>query len=220
MIKYRPIVSCLASVLLAAATTEPVFSQDKSADKKGEPTAGRPNESEMMAKMMELAKPAEHHKVLQNTVGTWTYKVKMWMSPDPTAPPSESTGRTVTHAIMGGRYFVSDHTGKMQMPGADGKMTDVEFKGMAIEGYDNAKQKYVATWVDNMGTGIMLLEGTYDDASKTLTYLTDYEPMPGMKTKAREVIKEIDSNHRMFEWFENRGGKETKTMEISYVRKS
>ena len=42
----------------------------------------------------------------------------------------------------------------MQMPGEDGKMKDMQFKGMGVEGYDNVKKKFVASWIDNMGTGI------------------------------------------------------------------
>jgi hypothetical protein len=122
---------------------------------------------------------------------------------------------------MGGRYVITEHTGKMQMPGADGKMMDMEFKGMATEGYDNVKKKFVASWIDNMGTGIMNMEGTYDAGTKTLTYTAEYEPMPGMKVKMRETIKATDKNHRTFEFYEDRGdGKEVKTMEMSYTRKS
>jgi len=106
------------------------------------------------------------------------------------------------------------------MPGADGKLMDVEFKGMAVEGYDNAKKKFVSSWVDNMGTGIMNSEGTYDAGSSTFTYAAEYEPMPGMKTKVREVLKVTDNDHRTMEFFEDRGGKEVKTMEINYTRKS
>ncbi len=85
--------------------------------------------------------------------GTWTYTVKMWMAPD--APPMESKGSAVRKPIMEGRYFVANFTGEMKMPGEDGKMKNFEFKGMSIEGYDNVQQKFVSTWCDNMGTGIM-----------------------------------------------------------------
>jgi hypothetical protein len=139
---------------------------------------------------------------------------------NPEAPPSESSGTSVTRSIMDGRYLVSDHTGKIQMPGPDGKMVDLEFKGMAIEGYDNAKKKYVASWIDNMGTGIMNLEGTYNPADKALTYYAEYEPMPGMKMKIREVLTKMDNDHHRMEFFEDRGGKDVKTMQIDYTRKS
>jgi hypothetical protein len=69
-----------------------------------------------------------------------------------------------------------------------------------------------------MGTGIMISEGTYDAASKTFTYTGEYEMMPGMKAKVREVIKMAD-NHMTMEYYEDRGQGETKSMEINYTRK-
>ena len=163
----------------------------------------------MMSMMMKLAAPGENHKLLEAHVGTWAYSVKWWMSPD--APPSESKGSTVSKAVMGGRYVVSEHTGKMSSPGPDGKMMNMEFKGMAIEGYDNVKKRFVSSWNDNMGTGIMNSEGTYDANSKTFTYTADYEPMPGMKTKMRRVIKIADKDHHSMEFFEDRGRKSSPT---------
>src|SRR6266404_9263840 len=151
------------------------------------------------------------------SAATWSYTSKWWMNPE--SPPSESSGTSVTRSVMDGRYLISDHTGKMQMPGSDGKMMDMEFKGMAVEGYDNAKKKFVASWIDNMGTGIMSLEGTYDPATETLTYYAEYEPMPGMKTKIREVVTRRDNDHHTLEFFEDHGGKEVKTMQIDYTRK-
>src|SRR5437763_6639813 len=140
------------------------------------------------------------------------------MNPDPNAKPQESKGTAVRKSMMGGRYFVMDVTGKMQMPGEDGKLKDVQFKGMGIEGYDNVKKKFVASWIDNMRTGIQFSEGTYDQASKTFTYTSEIEMMPGMKTPVREVIKATDKDHMTLEWYEKRGGQEKKTMEINYTR--
>lgn len=209
------------NLVLLGALVLPVAAQDAAGQKKesgGKGDDKKPGEADMMAMMMEMAQPGENHKRMQSMVGTWAYTTKWWMSPD--SPPNESSGTTVTRAVMGGRYLVSDHTGKMQMPGPDGKAMDMEFKGMAVEGYDNAKKKYVASWIDNMGTGIMNLEGTFDPATKSLTYLAEYEPMPGMKMKIREVLMKTDDDHHRLEFFEERGGKEMKTMQIDYVRKS
>jgi Protein of unknown function (DUF1579) len=173
----------------------------------------------MMAQMTELAKLNENHKLLGDLVGTWTYTVKMWMNPDPSAKPEEYKGTAVRKPMMDGRFFVIDVTGKMEMPGPDGKKKEMTFKGMGIEGYDNVKKKFIGTWVDNMGTGIMMSEGTYDPATKTFTYTGEYEGIPGMKTKIREVMKIVDKDHHNFEWYEDRGGQEAKTMEISYTRR-
>jgi hypothetical protein len=181
--------------------------------------SGQPNPAEMMKQMMELAKLNENHKLLADLVGTWSYTVKMWMNPDPSAKPEESKGTAVRKSMMNGRFFVMDVTGKMEMPGPDGKKKEMTFKGMGLEGYDNVKKKFIGTWMDNMSTGIMMSEGTYDPATKTFTYTGEYEATPGMKQKIREVMKIVDKDHHTFEWYEDRGGQEAKTMEINYTRK-
>lgn len=180
-------------------------------------SADKATDAAMMEQMMELAKLSDNHKLLASLAGTWTYTVKMWM--DPKAPATESKGTATRKAIMDGRYFVGDFTGKMQMPGADGKMKDMTFKGMSIEGYDNVKKKFISTWCDNMGTGIMMSEGTYDPSAKTFTYTGEYEAMPGIKSRVREMLKIADANHHDFEFYEDRGAGEMKSMEISYTRK-
>jgi len=209
----------LSVILLCATMCLSSPAQDKETTKK-DASSAKPSDADMMAMMMELSKPGENHKLLARGVGNWTYSIKMWMDPDPNSKPSESSGTTVTKEVMGGRYFTSEHTGKMQMPGPDGKVMDVEFKGMAVEGYDNAKKKFVSSWIDNMGTGIVYSEGTYDPAAKALTYHAECEMIPGMKTRIREVIKIIDNDHRTFEFYEDRDGKEVRTMEIKYTRKA
>jgi len=172
--------------------------------------------AEEMKQMMELAKLNENHKLLVTTAGTWSYTVKMWM--DPKGAPTESTGTAVRKSVMDGRYVTGDYSGKFKMPGADGKMTDMNFKGMSMDAYDNVKKKFVSGWVDNMGTGIMITEGTYDAAAKTITYNGEFEMMPGMKSKVREVIKLTDKDHMTMEYYEDRGQGETKSMEINYKR--
>jgi hypothetical protein len=172
--------------------------------------------AEEMKQMMELSKLNENHKLLASMAGTWSYTVKMWM--DPKGTPTESTGTAVRKSVMDGRYLTGDYSGKFKMPGADGKMTEMNFKGMSMDAYDNVKKKFVNGWVDNMGTGIMIAEGTYDAATKTFTYAGEYEMMPGMKSKIREVIKMTDKDHMAMEYYEDRGQGENKTMEITYKR--
>jgi hypothetical protein len=216
----------LAAILFAIAIASPSFAQTSAmSPAAGTSSAaavsapgGQPNPQEMMKQMMELSKLNENHKLLADLDGNWNFAIKMWMNPDPNAPPQQSKGSAVRKSVMGGRYVIMDVTGKMQMPGEDGKMKDMQFKGMGVEGYDNVKQKFVASWIDNMGTGIQFSDGTYDPATKTFTYTSEMEPMPGMKMPVRELIKIADNNHMALEWYENHGGQEKKTMEINYTR--
>jgi len=214
----------LVASIFAAALTPQTLAQETNTPPSAATSpvaapAGQPNPQEMMKQMMEMSKLNENHKVLSSLNGNWNYTIKFWMNPDPNAPPQESKGTATRKSIMGGRYVMMDVSGKMQMPGADGKMKDMQFKGMAVEGYDNVKKKFVGSWIDNMGSGIQFSEGTYDPATKTFTYTSEMEPVPGMKSQVREELKIADNNHMMLEWYENQGGQEKKTMEINYARK-
>jgi hypothetical protein len=213
----------LITILFAALIATPLFAQSPAespaaATGSAAAPAGQPNPQEMMQQMMELSKMNENHKLLSSLDGNWNYTIKFWMNPDPNAKPQESKGTATRKSIMGGRYVTMDVTGKMQMPDENGKMKDIQFKGMAVEGYDNVKKKFVGSWIDNMGTGITFSEGAYDPATKTFTYTTEMEPVPGMKSQVREVLKVPDDNHMMLEWYENQGRGEKKTMEINYTR--
>jgi len=221
---FSSLITILFAALIAtpsfaqAPATSPAAASTLSATQPTSATGQPPNPQEMMKQMMEMSKLNENHKLLADMNGNWNYTIKFWMNPDPSAPPQQSKGTATRKSVMGGRYVVMDVSGKMQMPGEDGKMKDMQFKGMGVEGYDNVKQKFVGSWIDNMGTGIQFSDGTYDPATKTLTYTSEIEMMPGMKTPVREVLKIADKDHMMLEWYEIHGGQEKKTMEIAYTR--
>jgi hypothetical protein len=210
---YLPIYLTIA--LFIFATSSPAPAQDTTTKATEKPADA---DSQTMSAMVEMGKPGENHKLIEATVGSWTYKVKWWMHPD--APPMESEGTCTTKSVMDGRYFITDNHSKMSMPGPDGKMTEISFQGIATEGYDNAKKKFVSSWIDNMGTSILMMEGTYNPESKTLTYLGEEEPMPGMKYTIRQTVKYTDKDHHFMEFYEVHGGAEVKTMEINYTRSS
>ena len=166
-------------------------------------------------KIADIAKPNANHKLLGELTGTWNYVLKISMGPN--KPVVETDGIVVRKAIMDGRYYLADFAVEM-LPGADGKLQKANFKGKSIEGYDNVKRKFVSIWIDNGSTGPTTFEGTYDPAARSLTYTSETEQQPGKKTKVREVIKVTDSNHYRLDWYEEHGGREIKTIEISYTR--
>jgi hypothetical protein len=200
---------------LSVALAVPAHAQEKKApaatqQKKTPASASAADQKAEMDAMMKAMTPGPQHKMLAEFVGDWTFAMKMWM--DPQAPPSEMTGTTSYKTIMGGRYLQGDHRGTMMgMP----------FEGLGIEGYDNVTGKYMASWIDNFGTGVMYLTGTYDPAKKAYTFWGDeVDPAhPAVKVRARQVVSWIDQDNSRMDWFETRGGKETKTMEIVYTRK-
>ena len=209
----------LTAVVQAQTSTPPTAAAPVVATSPVAAPSGQPDQAEMMKQVMEMSKLNDNHKLLADTAGTWSYTVKMWMNPDPNAKPMESKGTATRKMTMDGHYLTGDYVGKMMMPGANGKMQNFTFHGMGIEGYDNAKKTFVASWIDNMGTGIENSVGSYDPATKSWTYTSEMEPVPGMKTQVREVVKVVDKNHMNLEWYETAGGgQEKKTMEIYYTR--
>lgn len=215
-----------SATLLAVFGAGLAVAQDK---KDAKPAAGKqeskPNgggemmDPKAMEAMMALAQPGENHKLLSQLAGEWTYTSKFWMGP---GDPQVSGGSSVVKPILDGRFYVGEHKGNFEMPGPDGKMQNWNFHGLATNGYDNFSKKFLTTWIDNMGTTIMMFEGTYDPAKKAFTYtaeMDDCMTMSGKKIKVREVIRIVDNDHHVMEWYETRDGQEMKTMEISYQRK-
>ena len=152
--------------------------------------------------------PGPEHKMLGEMVGEWEGDIKMWM--DPSQPPQSYKGTVTYESIFDGRYIVGKYSGIMMgMP----------FNGMDITGFDNAKKMFFNVWIDNMGTGIMNLEGTYDKDSKTYSYTGQMTDPMGNNVKVREVITVIDKDHSKFEMYSDMGKGETKSMEINYTRK-
>lgn len=153
--------------------------------------------------------PGEPHKRMAAEEGKWNDELTFWMGPD--APPEKATATEEVKMIMGGRYQVSTTTGEMMgMP----------FEGRGTLAYDNATNEYISTWIDNMGTGLSVMRGKYDEASKSTTLTgTMVDPMTGKEKQMKQVYTIIDENTRKMEMFETaQGGGEYKNMEIVMKR--
>jgi hypothetical protein len=169
-----------------------------------------PDSATKMKNWQAYMTPGEAHKMMAAMEGEWTGDITMWMKPG--AEPMKSTATAVNKMIMGGRYQLSTHKG--------------DFGGMPFEGqstlaYDNAKKTYISTWIDNMGTGIMVMEGTYDSTTKTTTTKGRMvNPENFKEMDVRETYQIIDENtHMMSMYCNGYDGKEYKNMEIKFTRK-
>jgi hypothetical protein len=167
------------------------------------------NEAEMMANWTAFMTPGPEHKLLESKVGNWNTHMKWWMAPG--TPAQESDGTSEVTWVMGGRYLhEAAHGSAMGQP----------FEGAGVTGYDNLKKKYVGGWIDNMGTGVTMSEGTYNPSTKAFTYtssgpdamVTKYVPLRFVETM-------VDANSRKIDWYgPDANGKEFKMMELTYTR--
>ena len=165
----------------------------------------------MMKNWKAYMTPGEAHKLMASWDGTWNGETTMWMEPG--APPTKSKGTAVNKMVLGGRYQTSTHKGDMMgMP----------FEGMGTMGYDNVKKIFVSTWIDNMGTGVMMMEGSWNEATKTLSLkgkCVDPSRTDGKEMEMREVLRIIDDKHHVMEMYSpGPDGKEYKMMEINFTK--
>ena len=210
---------CAAALLLASCADDKKTEEPIKADATVSAADSKPKEEAWVAvdtatamkNYMEYATPGEPHKMLAKSNGTWNGEVTMWTGTD--APPMTSTMTMTNKMIMDGRYQVSE---------AKGNMMGMPFNGMSTAGYDNHKKVFMSTWIDNMGTGIMKMEGPWDEATKATTLTgTMIDPATGRECEFKEVHKIIDDNNQVMEMYgpDPKTGKQFKTMEIKLTRK-
>ena len=158
---------------------------------------------------MDYMTPGPMHELMAKSVGEWNTKITYWM--DPAGEPMVSEGKAVVEMILGGRYMKSTNTGPMMgMP----------FEGINLQGYDNATGEFTAVWIDNMGTGISVTKGTYDEGTKTLNFTgTMIDPVSGKELHYKQTVQLVDDSHQVIEMFLQKDGKEFKNMVIELTKK-
>lgn len=169
----------------------------------------RAQTAEETEKWMEYMTPADMQKMLAKWDGEWEEAITMWMAPG--APPQEMKATCENKMILDGRYQESHHEGSfMGMP----------FQGISVTGFDNARKIFVSSWIDNFGTGMMFMEGSWNKDTKSIDLKgTMTDPTSGKPLQIRQVLKAIDDNNQLMQQFTTMDGKEFKSMEIKLTRK-
>ena len=188
--------------LCVVLTVSVAIAKEKKAEKQMDPQA-------MMEAYAKLATPGEPHKQFASLAGSWTTKTKEWMEPG--KPPTESTGSAEMKMVLGGRFLQQEFSGDMM---------GQSYSGIGTTGYDNLRKRYVSTWIDSMGTGVFVMEGTASPDGKTITLKGQHAELGGGQMSHRAVWKIVDANSQTFDMYgTHKGGKEMKMMEITYTRK-
>jgi hypothetical protein len=112
------------------------------------------------------------------------------------------------------------YNGLYQLTEYKGNMMGQPFEGQGILAYDNAKQQFVNTWIDNMGSGVIVMTGVYDDKAKIL-YLrgTQTDPVTKEDSNIRQEVKFLDDDTQTITMYgTGHDGKEMKMMDIKLTR--
>ena len=190
--------TCLCLVLSASLAVAKEKKQEAKMDQQA-----------MMEMYQKLATPGEQHKQLASLAGSWTTQTKEWMEPG--KPPMESAGTCDFKMLLDGRFLQQEFTSEMM---------GQPFSGVGISAYDNLRKRYVTAWIDTMGTGIFMMEGTASADGKTITLRGQHDEPGGGHMMHRAVWKIVDGNTQTFDMYgTHKHGKEMKMLEIAYTRK-
>ena len=202
--------SCNDEKKSATVSTDADTTKVTTADNAADATPAPPMDSAAMMKAWQVyMTPGAEHKMLAMSAGKWDEELTMYMSPD--APPQSMKATAENTMMLNGLYQRSVHKGSYNgMP----------FEGISTVGFNNASKKFQSSWVDNMGTGIGYMEGTYDSTTRTLTMAGKAtDPMSGKEMSTRETMKFIDNDNQYMEMFDTHAGKEMRVMTIKFTRR-
>jgi hypothetical protein len=153
--------------------------------------------------------PGPHHAVLKDLEGTWDFVAVTYMDFGVTAVTND--GVAENRLVVNDLWLVTDFKTSI---------LDVPYRGHEILGFDVVKGRYVGTWVDSMSTSMMTSEGTYDEATRTLTLTMKGRDGTGAEVVMKGITRFIDKDHHA--WTAKLllpDGEEIVTMEIRYERR-
>ena len=160
---------------------------------------------------MAACTPGKMHEFLAAGTGVWKGKATMWMYPG--AEPDTKDCTSTVSSLLDGRFIKIEYTG--EMPGMG------PYKGFGIQGFDNAVQKFVTTWMDTCSTGMMTGTGELSADGKTLTYNCSYNcPIAKKPVAIRQVETITGPNTRTLELTgsDPKSGKEFKMLSIAFTK--
>jgi hypothetical protein len=177
IIMKKTIVTLLILVLCFASCkkevkTETVTTVATDTIKAKEPIIEEPLDSVgQMKAWTEYATPGNYQKMMAEETGTWNCDMTFWTEPN--GKPEKATSTANIKMILGGRYQESNYQGKMM---------GQSFEGKSTLAYNNASKEYTTTFIDNMGTGMLVAIGKYDEKNKSIEFKGDMvNPVNGKK---------------------------------------
>jgi uncharacterized protein DUF1579 len=124
--------------------------------------------------------------IFADDVGTWDADVIV--RPAPGAPEQRSKGVSVERLVGG--WLIADFK------------NETGFEGHGIFGWDAARKAYVGTWVDPMRPFLIVMQGSWDEAARTLRFDAEATLPDGRALRWREATERPDADTRVFrQWF-------------------
>ena len=172
---------------------------------------GNLSSTEIKDSTIAYAATGKEHKMLSAWSGKWVGEISFHPTID--QPVQKGNSNIINKMVMGGRYQLSTEKGFIGSK---------PFEGINTLGFDNMKKQFISSWIDNQGTGIMILQGPWNETTKTINLTgVQTDPITGKEKNIHETLRIIDNDRQVLELFEpDADGKDFKTLEILYTRKT
>ncbi len=182
---------------------------------------GMPSAAEMQAmqeRMMAAMMPGPHHKVLERYVGDWNVTVKVWFG-GPGSAAVTTQGRAKMRMIMDGRFLMEELEYTMNLPGPNG-IEEKRAESLVLTGYDNFRQQYVTTIINNMNTHVLTFTGPPDPAGKVFRAFGEMdEPSLNVIGRMVKTVTTIEGpDKHTIEVIDLHPGDDYKVLEFTYER--
>jgi hypothetical protein len=122
-------------------------------------------------------------RVFDNNLGTWDADAEIFAAAG--AAPLRQRGVSVNR-LVAERWLVTDYT------------SDSGYEGHGVYGWDDVKGHYVGSWVDSMGGAMARSQGTWDEATRSMTYVTEVGDSPDVR-RYREVTRTLSDGVLLYE---------------------
>lgn len=169
--------------------------------------AKRVDPEAMMQMWQKAMTPSTGHQWLEPMVGSFHARTTFTMMKG--GEPSVSEGSSENRWVLGGRYLEQVYRGtSMGMP----------FEGIGFTGYENAKKRYVGTWMDTFSTGLMSSIGVGKPSARGMEFEAMAHDPSGRVQKFLCKIIIQDHDHHSYEMWA-KGPQRFRSMLVEYTRR-
>ncbi len=152
---------------------------------------------------------SDSHIKIQQYNGRWNGKVTMYQPDGDIAMQYE--GLAETFMMMDGRYQVTNFTSEFQ---------GETLLGQSLLAFDTTTQEFTNTWIDNAGTGVLIMRGVWNPQNSNQIQLEGNTIMQYTREECyiRQEHTFISPDEQLMELWYDLGDGEYKAMEVTYTR--
>ena len=171
-----------------------------------------------LKKWRDIQSPGRYHELLKQLTGKWTVKLAFYSGDQ----KWETNCKSENCLLHGDRFFMEQIDGDIYGPDEKGNMRPEPYSSTKILGYDNYKQAYCGSFIENQNSYLLTFKGRYPligTQDKIDFYGLSDEPMLDIKDVAMKYsLIIIDNDRYKWEVFALALGDNSKVFDFNFTR--